>query len=366
MNNRILVVMLSLLSMQAIAQDLSRSVFCFYYNWYGNPAHDGQYIHWAHPVLRSGASDTTTRCLPGGNDIAANFYPALGAYSSLDRDIVKQHMQMISEAGIGVIVVTWWGKNDFMDKGIPLILDEAAAAGIKVAFHIEPFNGRNAATTRQAIEYIMDTYGSHAAFYRSAKYRNRPFFFIYDSYLTDAREWARLLQPGGALSIRNSKYDAVMIGLWVKQQETAFFKQAGFDGMYTYFASAGFTYGSTPANWKNMQQWAANNKKLFIPCVGPGYIDTRVRPWNNRNTNDREGGEYYSRMFRTAIESGAPCIGITSFNEWHEGTQIEPAIPFDAKEFNYLDYEPQGPDHYLKLTKKWIRNFIQGLPKQEL
>jgi hypothetical protein len=333
----------------------NNDVFCFYYNWYGNPAHDGKYIHWAHPVMRSGPSDSTTRSLPGGNDIAANFYPALGAYSSLDGAIVKQHMQMIVQAGIGVIVVTWWNKDDFMDKSIPLILNEAAAAGIKVAFHIEPFNGRNAVTTRQAIEYITDTYGKHPAFYRSTKHQNKPFIFIYDSYLTPAKDWAELLQPNGAVSIRNTKYDAVMIGLWVKKNEEAFFKGSGFDGMYTYFAASGFTYGSTPANWPAMQQWAVANKKIFIPCVGPGYIDTRVRPWNDKTTRARAGGAYYGDMFKKAIESKAPYIGITSFNEWHEGTQIEPAVPFAPKEFKYLDYTPAEPDYYLKLTKRWIK-----------
>ena len=103
-----------------------------------------------------------------------------------------------------------------------------------------------------------------------------------------------------------------------------------------------------------MQKWAVENKKIFIPCVGPGYIDTRVRPWNGSTTRDRENGKYYDRMFNDAIQSGASYIGITSFNEWHEGTQIEPAVPFECPEFKYLDYAPLAPDYYLKRTAYWI------------
>ncbi len=64
-------------------------------------------------------------------------------------------------------------------------------------------------------------------------------------------------------------------------------------GFYTYFAVDGFTDGSTTANWAALEAWADDHELLFIPCVGPGYIDTRVRPWNERNTRSREEGAYY-------------------------------------------------------------------------
>jgi glycoprotein endo-alpha-1,2-mannosidase len=32
-------------------------------------------------------------------------------------------------------------------------------------------------------------------------------------------------------------------------------------------------------------------------------------------------------MWKTALRAGADLVTITSYNEWHEGTQIEPARP---------------------------------------
>lgn len=78
---------------------------------------------------------------------------------------------------------------------------------------------------------------------------------------------------------------------------------------------------------------------------------------NNETTRDREGGNYYDAMFARAIQSGAPYIGITSFNEWHEGTQIEPAIPFRSSSYLYIDYASKKPDFYLQRTKYWLRIF---------
>ena len=65
-------------------------------------------------------------------------------------------------------------------------------------------------------------------------------------------------------------------------------------------------------------------------------------------------------MWNGAINSGANYVAITSFNEWHEGTQIEPAVPkvSDDGSFTYLDYTPQSPDFYLTETKRHITNFV--------
>jgi len=338
---------------------LNNKAFCFYYNWYGSSEKDGEPYHWAHAVLKQHANDTISKgFIPGGDNISSNYFPQLGAYSSTDRGIIKTHMQMLRKAGIGVIVLTWWNKADFGYKSVPAIMDEAAKNNIKVCFHIEPFAGRNGATTKDNIQLIIDSYGliidsygTHPAFYRM---NNKPLFFVYDSYLTAAAEWSSLLLPNGSISIRNTKYDAIMIGLWVEKNEENFFTQSGFDGFYTYFGATGFTYGSTPANWPYLQQWADSNHKIFIPSVSPGYIDSRVRPWNGKNTRERKNGIYYDEMFEQAIQSKAKFIGITSFNEWHEGTQIEPAVPFKSKGFHYQNYNPLAPDYYLKRTTYWL------------
>lgn len=331
-------------------------VFAFYYNWYGNTEVNGKEVHWGHGVIGNKDYDGPADYIPGGDNIAANFYPALKNYSSTDPAVIARHMEMMSQARIGVVVVTWWGDADFGSAALPELFDQADKHGLKVCFHIEPYGNRNPENLRSNMAKILRQYGNHPAFYRM---QGRPCFFIYDSYLTPASEWARLLQPDGDLTIRNTDLDAVMIGLWVKPHEEDFFLESGMDGFYTYFAATGFTYGSTPSHWKEMQAWAASHDKIFIPCVGPGYIDTRVRPWNGSTTRDRHDGAYYDEMFSAAIDSGAPYIGITSFNEWHEGTQIEPAVPFRCEAFDYLDYGPLAPDYYLTRTAYWISNWAR-------
>jgi len=223
-----------------------------------------------------------------------------------------------------------------------------------------PFAGRNATTTKQAIDYITHKYVSHPAYYQDELRGNRPLFFVYDSYATDAAQWASILAPGAANSIRGTQYDAVVVCLWVEPHEEEFITKGGFDGFYTYFVADGFSYGSTPANWSHLAAWADSNNKVFIPCVGPGYDDGRVRPWNDVNRRDRQNGKYYDKMFKAAVRENPPYIGITSFNEWHEETQIEPAIPKSIDGFVYEDYSPEEPTFYLERTRHWIRQYAKA------
>jgi glycoprotein endo-alpha-1,2-mannosidase len=335
----------------------SQSLHAFYYPWYGNPQTDGDYVQWNHGVaIRKGPP----RSFPGGNDIGANFYPSLGCYSNNDDATLITHMRQLKKAGVGVICVSWWGKDSFTDKSLPRLFRVAGEHGIKINFHFEPHlgpGGRNVSLVKEGIVYLIDRFGTEPALYRDPKRGGRPMIYVYDSYLTQAEEWASMLAPDGSLTIRRTPYDTVVIGLWVSQKEERFMLDGYFDGFYTYFASDGFTFGSTPSNWPAIQAWARQHNKLFIPCVAPGYNDTRIRPWNHRNTREREKGGYYDRMFEAAIGIHPEVIAITSFNEWHEGTQIEPAIPKKVDNYQYEDYLPLPSEWYLDRTAYWLEKF---------
>ncbi|MBU8869275.1 MAG: hypothetical protein KOO60_00245 [Gemmatimonadales bacterium] len=328
-------------------------IHTFYYGWYATEEVDGKLAHWNHQVM----GDKDGRIFGGGEDIGANFFPALGNYSSNDPAVIEAHLEMMVQAEIGILVASWWGPDSFEDRGLPALLDGAARHGLQVAFHLEPFPGRDADSTRESLVYLVSRYGNHPACYRPDRWGGRPVIYIYDSYLTPAREWAKLLQPEGEITIRDTELDAVMIGLWVGKDEGDFFLDGGFDGYYTYFGSDGFTWGSTSANWDELKEFAAEHAMLFIPCVGPGYLDTRIRPWNATTTRDRQEGRYYDKMFASALVCNPTWIGITSFNEWHEGTQIEPAVPKSISSFEYEDYSPFGPEHYLDRTRYWVNCF---------
>ncbi|KAG9492904.1 glycoprotein endo-alpha-1,2-mannosidase-like protein [Eleutherodactylus coqui] len=341
----------------------------FYYMWYGNPKFDNNYIHWDHVMVphwdpKISASYPKGRHSPP-EDIGSSFYPELGPYSSKDPEVLEEHMRQLRAAAIGVLVLSWYPLGTADENGeavenlVPLVLDAAHKYEIKVAFHIQPYKGRDDRTVHENIKYIIDNFGSHAAFYRykTSTGKSLPFFYIYDSYLTPPESWANLLTVTGAHSVRNTPYDAVFIGLLVEEGHKHDILTAGYDGIYTYFASNGFSFGSSHQNWKTIKSFCDTNNLMFVPSVGPGYIDTSIRPWNNHNTRNRVNGKYYETALQAALTVRPEIVSITSFNEWHEGTQIEKAVPKKTATRLYLDYLPHQSDLYLVLTRKWAEHF---------
>ena len=211
------------------------------------------------------------------------------------------------------------------------------------------------------MKYAFTKYGDHPAFYKVAhKGKQLPLVYIYDSYQVEPKLWADALKPDGKFSIRGTKLDAVVVGLLVEKPHLTHLVASGFDGFYTYFVSNGFSYGCTWRNWPGIAHEAKRHDLIFIPSIGPGYIDTRVRPWNKKNTKLRLKGSYYKSSFKSALAVKPQFLSITSFNEWHEGTQVEPAVPMKYEGYTYEDYKPGQPNFYMNLTRDFVQEFYQN------
>lgn len=321
------------------AGQLSQNVHLFYYPWYG--ATNGGYRHWQQ----------------GGHtppdDIGANLYPKAGPYDSGDfAGVVDQHMRWVVQSGAGVLVYSWWGQGSYEDGLARGVLDAAARYGIKVAWHLEPYNGRSASSTVADIDYINERYGSHPAFYRSADHGNKAAFYVFQSLFIPDEDWAAL--------------DAVTNSNIVLAQTTNPARIAHFSGMYTYDAIA----GATAPGWKEAGEYAAANGLIWSPSVGPGYNDDRAVPGNTTPTLDRAAGATYDQEWTNALDptkGGEPTwVSITSFNEWHEGSVIEPASSAPPPGHGYQTYEgaygrtgPSAETAYLDRTAHWVAEFEQ-------
>ncbi|CAH0374614.1 unnamed protein product [Pelagomonas calceolata] len=346
----------------ATQKKLDPRVYAFYYAWYQNPATDGLWAHWNHKHLDHW--DAAVRAKyppfvhdPEKRDVGASFFPALGAYSSADDSIIEAHFAQLRKANVGVAVVSWYppGKRDAngpeVDGLVKRLLAAAARFGLELCLHLEPWEGRTAAAQLKDVAYAVRTYGAHEAYH---KIDGKCVFFAYDSYQLAARDWraARVAANDGAFLIA--------LALEAKHVDDYVGGAGGFDGAYSYFGATGFTQASTPSSWKGLVARASAKGGLFVPCVAPGYDDLRVRPWNGANSRGREAGAYYDRSWRAALESGAARVAVTSFNEWHEGTQIETAAAAFTPErpgvTTYLAYP--SPEFYLTKTAAWVEQFV--------
>jgi hypothetical protein len=134
---------------------------------------------------------------------------------------------------------------------------------------------------------------------------------------------------------------------------------AHFTGIFTYdpyFFNAGDFPGICGA--------ARMRGLLCAPGVAPGFLGTRAT--GIQRVKSRDGGATYDDRFRSAINGGADTIGIVSYNEWHEGTQLEAAATSNCPTNPncYTDYEgaygKTGTDAqraYLDRTAFWSAKF---------
>ncbi len=275
----LIAVVMALLAAAPAAATPPPPVSIFYYPWYGNPAFDGGWTHWMTPAGES-------------LDIASNYYPARGLYSSSSDRVVTAQMREIAAAGVREVVVSWWGWGSPEDLRLPLVIKDAHAAGLAVAIHLEPYPGRTIETVEADVNHLF-TLGITR-------------FFVYRPFEIPEADWA---------SLRDRLTGVELFG------ETALAGRAAaarFDGLYTYdillWGGAAFLRICSQAHHVGL---------LCLPSVGPGYDaseatgDLRVKP--------RRDGATYDSMWKGAIRAGADAVTITSYNEWQEGTQIEPA-----------------------------------------
>jgi hypothetical protein len=88
-------------------------------------------------------------------------------------------------------------------------------------------------------------------------------------------------------------------------------------------------------------QLADQAGKISTITVIPGYDDTKIR--KPGLTVERYKTTLYRAQWEEAIKADPHWILITSFNEWHEGSEIEPSF----------EYKHQ----YLELTGKYAKKF---------
>jgi len=404
--------LLSLLTLLSQPQNIICStkpnhlVHAFYYLWYGTPEIDGRFLHWNHEILPHW-NEQTRQKFPHGrrhqapHEIHSPFYPERGLYSSNDPIVVRRQMLELQASKVNVVVLSWWGRREVEGttdtQGVStditvgtIIKVIESIPNMQFSFHMEPYPGRSVDSFRQDVVSLTSRYGTSSSWFRI---NDRRTYYIYDSYHIPSKQWRAILSKnddGGTL--RGTDDDGFFIGLWLDRNGGHEAKSSGFDGTYSYFGSDGFTYGSTTSNWQAMSKFSTENQMIFIPSVGPGYNDVGIRPWNSKNTKGRGGsGEYYDYMWRKALEiesgeersmhrsirSGAASsqyVTITSYNEWGEGTQIEPAslntnveslASFEGrKNKKYLEY-PNDEWFFMNRTKYWSEKWNENFKEKK-
>ena len=292
------------------SNNVPRQVLAFYYGWYGNPKVSGQWVHWADVNVGKKTIGGSTH------------FPVLGAYDSHDPQVVERHCRDAHKAGLSGFVASWWGRGDFTDQGMPVLLDSAEKAGLVVTAYYETAHPGRGSTYAKALSdmlYLLETYGKHPAWFRV---NGKPVVFIYSRAIEELGldRWGRLIAEVN----RRHSGGAVFIGDQITGQAAHVF-----DGIHTYNIT-GYIAGKSV---DNIRAWARSAYPEWVRIAGlgriacltiiPGYDDTKTgRPPPRPNTG-RHDGLTYRVLWEEVLRANPDWVLITSWNEWHEGSEIE-------------------------------------------
>ncbi len=295
---------------------VDKKVAAFYYPWFSNETDYTQTV--PYPVVDTGS-------WRHWNGSTLNT-PVIGEYDSADPQTIERHLRDAEWAGIDALVWSYWGAAGYEFTNFKNALEVARAINSNVSFtlYFEIFmDNMEGKTVPEASAFINNEFAQiYAVFNDSANVdliwheQGKPVLFVYVVQAVPAEVWDNVMvnvsasgasffmvadRPGGSIT-PNKHFQAT------HQYDV-------------YYPSYHGTYFETYMGLKND---ARKFGQVFIAGVSPGYDDHMVRPGNP--PLPRNGNTTYQQSWCNAISLHPDWIAITSWNEWHEGTEIEPSV----------------------------------------
>jgi glycosyltransferase involved in cell wall biosynthesis len=278
--------------------------------------------------------------------------PNLGYYSSAHGTTISEHLKIIEESGFDFIILNIHidnnGINQYELNSIKTIFDvaEQIASPLKFVIQICPYTD-NLLELEASIAYLDKTFSPNKHY---LKVNQQSVIFIFWTGAFDSRK-----------SVINTIYQNAKNFLLISSSLRMYSKKDEknrtldlFDG-FSLFSPLDM---STPNKWKKLWQEAYDNsdlgkKSLKIITLCPGYDDSHLEDPNRSNNKyrsiDREDGRVYDKMinFALSVEEKPDFVIVSTFNEFHENTHIEPSQKYGDLYINMTK------KFILKATKKW-------------
>jgi len=246
-------------------------------------------------------------------------YTPLENYNSLEIKTLERHCKEAKYAGIDGFIISFWGIHQL--KNIELASKVFDRCGLKYTIYVEV--GGNAKDVINQIDEVLKNFGKRKGFLRI---KGKPVVFIYGRVINSLSVFQL-----DSIS-KHFEDDVILFADGRGMTTNILFKNMH---MYIYLEN-------DPDYYKNYCRYVSG---LCALPASPGFeMKGRKEPYVSR-----EDGKFYEMSLRNITGTDADILLITSFNEWWEGTNIEP-----SKEFGYK---------YLKLTKKWSKEFKSKRPK---
>ena len=262
--------------------------------------------------------------------IASQLRPAAGIYDSSDPHVVEHQLLLMKLSGIDGVIVDWYGRAELWDHArnhrcTQLLIDRAGELGMQVAICYED---KTLADLVKERRIQREDRVSHAAgeiawlaehwfpLDHYLRLDDRPVLLSFGHEGLADDEWSRALarapRPIAYFSEHRRRPAAVGGFDWPVPREGVAAQER--------FA-------------RESRDWPSR-----IPVAFPRFLDIYAEAGVHASWGrvDDDGGRTFARTLDLALAMQPPFVQIATWNDWGEGTVIEPSVEFGTRDLELL------------------------------
>jgi len=251
-------------------------------------------------------------------------YPLLGRYSSDNVRVLRQHVRWAKQAGIDGFIVSWKSTKT-LNRRLAKLVAIARRENFKLAII---YQGLNFERSPQPVARVARDLRKFAR-----QYAKDPVFDVFGKPMViwsgtwkfSAESIARVTAPlrNKLLILASEKnvrgYDRVRDSV---------------DGDAYYWSSVDpYTYPNYQGKLDDMSLAVHNDGGLWIAPAAPGF-DARIL--GGKREVPRNDGDTLRREIDAAVQSSPDAIGLISWNEFSENSQVEPSRRYGKRYLTIL------------------------------
>jgi len=249
-------------------------------------------------------------------------YPQLGRYSSDDPSVVRRQIEWAKQAGIGGFIVSW-KSTPSLDRRLALVAGIADAEHFRLAliyqgldFHRDPLPPARLARDLRRF---------------AARYANDPAFALYPRPVVIwSGTWR--FSPEQIRAVTAQVRDRLLVLASEKSVSGYARLASAVEGDAYYWSSVNpETYPGYPDKLHALSRAVHARGGLWIAPAAPGFD---ARGVGGTRIVDRRGGDTLRRELAAAYGSSPDLVGLISWNEFSENSEVEPTVSFGHR---YLD-----------------------------
>jgi hypothetical protein len=266
----------------------------------------------------------------GKRQIASHYYPLIGAYHSGDPEVIEYHLLLMKYSGVDATVIDWYGTHNIYDYKINFdnsdqLIKRTKEIGVDFGIVYEPYitsNVESVTGQNKSFAAIDDLKFLKSNYFNQSNYlkiNNEIAFLAFGNNFTGT-EWNSIFSSSGV-------------------SPRMYFLQYLTNSIATINPTPGEFFWVNSSDSSGQSDWNSNFKGTKITGAYPGFKDYYIQGgWTTNHLNwEIDVSALTLRDRLNLIKNlNSDVVQIQTFNDFGEGTMMEPTVEFGFTFLNEL------------------------------